>query len=157
MFGTDYDEAGSYEEFRIELISDPSRSGFRLNAISPLGESVTFDYQPPVSRGEVEEVFAGLSRATQQFTRSAPRSTADEVRALGERLFNSLCENRVATLYNHAFGVARQSGQNLRLRIVLNHAELAALPWEFLFDPSRKDFITLSTRSPLVRQWELST
>jgi hypothetical protein len=38
--------------------------------------------------------------------------------------------------------------------VVTSDAKLAALPWEFLYDPRRGDFVALSTRSPLVRQIE---
>jgi hypothetical protein len=157
MYGTDYDEATGYEEFSIELLSKTSESSFKLHASSASGEMVDFDYYSPVTSYEVEEAFAGVARANAQFALSVPRSTADEIRAVGERLYNSVWQSMVTDLYQHASAAARARGKNLRLRFVVNHPAMAALPWEFLFDPLRKDFLTLSTRTPLARQWQWPT
>jgi hypothetical protein len=153
MFGTDYDEASGYEEFRIELLYDTSQKRFKLRASSATGETMPFDYYPPVTSSEIEEAFAGVARANAQFSLSVPRSTADEIRALGERLYNSVWQNLVTDLYQRSCAVAQASGKNLRLRFVTNDQSMAALPWEFLVDPLRKDFLTLSTRTPVARQW----
>jgi hypothetical protein len=162
MFGTEYEETAGYEEFRIELSSDAgqpdsSPTSFKLKASSVGGESVAVDYYPPVTSVEVEEAFAGVARANTQFALSAPRSTSDEIRLLGERLYSSVWQSRITDLYHQSFGVAREHGKNLRIRFVINHPTLAALPWEFLFEPSRRDFLTLSTRTPVARQWAWPT
>ena len=157
MYGTDYDEATGYEEFRIELLSDTSQKSFKLRASLASGETVDFDYYPPVTSSEINKAFSGVARANTQFALSVPRSTADEIRALGERLYNSVWQSSVTDLYQQCSAVARERGKNLRLRFVINHPDLVALPWEFLFDPLRKDFLTLSTRTPLARQWSWPT
>ncbi|HKO98689.1 MAG TPA: CHAT domain-containing protein [Pyrinomonadaceae bacterium] len=161
MFGTDYDEATGYEEFRIKLSggeqpNSPDMS-FRLMASSVGGETVVVDYYPPVTSLEIEEAFAGVARANTQFALSIQRSTSDEIRALGERLYNSVWQSRITDLYHQSYGIAQSKGKNLRVRFVIDHPALAALPWEFLFEPARKDFLSLSTRTPIARQWAWPT
>jgi hypothetical protein len=162
MYGIDYDEATGYEEFRIQLSAgtgqqDSGEMSFRLLASSVGGETVTVDYYPPVTSFEIEEAFAGVARANTQFALSTQRSTSDEIRALGERLYNSVWQSRITDLYHQSYGKAKDNGKNLRVRFVIDHPALAALPWEFLFEPSRKDFLTLSTRTPVARQWSWPT
>jgi hypothetical protein len=162
MFGTDYDEATGYEEFRIKLScgdeqNDSPEMSFRLMASSVGGETVVVDYYPPVTSLEIEEAFAGVARANTQFALSTQRSTSDEIRALGERLYNSVWQSRITDLYHQSYGMAKDNGKNLRLRFEIDHPALAALPWEFLFEPSRKDFLSLSTRTPIARQWSWPT
>jgi hypothetical protein len=162
MYGTDYDEATGYEEFRIKLSAGAGQSesgemSFSLMASSVGGETGIVDYYPPVSSYEIEEAFAGVARANTQFAMSVQRSTSDEIRALGERLYNSVWQSRITDLYHQSYGIAKENGKNLRVRFVIDHPALAALPWEFLFEPSRKDFLTLSTRTPVAREWTWPT
>ena len=56
---------------------------------------------------------------------------------------------------SHELAKHRQAGMRIKFRC--DDAALAALPWEFLFDPGRGDFVTLSTGSPLVRYIPLPT
>ena len=154
MYGTDYDEATGYEDFTIAFSStgQPGAS-FKLSATSANGETIAFDYYPPVTSFEIDEALAGVTRANAQFALSVPRTSSDEIRALGERLYSSVWQSGITDLYQYSSRLAKDKGKNLRLRFMINDPELAALPWEFLFDPSRKDFLTLSARTPLARKW----
>ncbi|MGP4114446.1 CHAT domain-containing WD40 repeat protein [Streptomyces sp. 4N509B] len=91
-----------------------------------------------------DAVLASSARARRVATR---RDTP--VQRLGQTLFDALLTGEARTL----FAVSRhQAGrQEHRLRVVLRvHApELAALPWEFLYDPSAGDYLCLTT--PLIR------
>ena len=48
---------------------------------------------------------------------------------------------------------AAAEGKPLRIRLRIGPPELAALPWEFLYDPGRDDYLSLST--PLVRHLDV--
>jgi hypothetical protein len=156
MLTADYNAVTDYEELRIELLYDASRETFSLRASSPAGQMAIPDFPQPVSRWEVEEAFAGVMRADtgRHFLRSVQLPAVDTIRTLGGRLFNSLGDSRVANLYYQSSARAREAGKCLRIRLVMNHMDMALLPWEFLFDPERQDFIILSTLSPVVRQWQ---
>jgi CHAT domain/WD domain, G-beta repeat len=78
-------------------------------------------------------------------------ATEDEqpVRELGQRLFEALIADDVRDLYEDSKRRARADGGVLRLVLRVRPPELARLPWEFLFDPGRQDYLGLDM--PLVR------
>ncbi|MDX1948488.1 MAG: CHAT domain-containing protein [Pirellulaceae bacterium] len=63
----------------------------------------------------------------------------DEMLAFGENLFETLFTGRVRRLYD----VARSQQRERPLNLILTSTVpwLAALPWEFAFDPSRRKFL----------------
>ncbi|MGH3976638.1 MAG: CHAT domain-containing protein, partial [Pseudonocardiaceae bacterium] len=77
--------------------------------------------------------------------------TEDEkpVRELGQQLFKALIADDVRVLYEDSKRRARADGCVLRLVLRVRPPELARLPWEFLFDPGRQDYLGLDM--PLVR------
>lgn len=128
--------------------------GYRLRAFSPQGETVELPYSPPLGPEEADRAFAFVARANAQLLRSSSNTNFDEIRQIGERLFNSICQGRVWSLYSQAQDVAREQGKSLRIRLVFDEPQIAALPWEFLYDPARRDFVSLSLATPVVRQWQ---
>ena len=71
------------------------------------------------------------------------------VQQFGRRLFDALVVDDVRALYVASAQRARDDGARLRLVLRIRSPELARLPWEFLFDPGRQDYVGLSL--PLVR------
>ncbi len=70
----------------------------------------------------------------------------------GRRLFNALFTGPVEDAYRAALGYAKGQGGKLRLRLRLGQApEVAALPWEYLYDPQRDLFLAIATDTPLSR------
>jgi len=65
----------------------------------------------------------------------AERSTTDDLlRQFGRRLFDALLADPIGDLYRQSLGLAQGSGKRLRLRLRLEPPEIAALPWEYLYD-----------------------
>ncbi len=81
--------------------------------------------------------------------RRAPTEDEQPVRDLGQRLFEALIADQVLALYVASRQRARENGGVLRLVLRVRPPELARLPWEFLFDPGRQDYLGLTV--PLVR------
>ncbi len=75
------------------------------------------------------------------------------VRDLGSLLFRALFTEDVYSLLMTSRQQAAMSGEQLRIVLRMAPAELACLPWEFLFDPGEDDYICLST--PLIRRPQL--
>ena len=71
------------------------------------------------------------------------------VREVGQRLFNALFTGSVGGTYRASLGAAQGLGQRLRVMLRLTAPELAALPWEMLFDPEKAAY--LCRQEPLVR------
>jgi Restriction endonuclease/CHAT domain len=71
------------------------------------------------------------------------------VRELGRLLFEALFTGPVYGTYRASLGAVQQQGKRLRLVLRLAAPELAALPWEMLFDPETGTY--LCRQEPLVR------
>ncbi|RMF26625.1 MAG: CHAT domain-containing protein, partial [Chloroflexi bacterium] len=75
---------------------------------------------------------------------------------LGCRLFNALFAGPIEDAYRAALGYAKGQGGKLRLRLRLGQApEIAALPWEYLYDPRRDLFLAIATDTPLSRHLDV--
>ena len=71
------------------------------------------------------------------------------LREVGRRLFEALFTGPVYGTYRASLGAAQQRGKRLRVVLRLTAPELAALPWETLFDPETGTY--LCRQEPLVR------
>jgi CHAT domain-containing protein len=72
------------------------------------------------------------------------------VRRVGQHLFETVMTRSVYGAYRASLGVAQQHGKRLRVVLRLVAPELAALPWEALFDPERQTY--LCRQEPMVRR-----
>lgn len=70
---------------------------------------------------------------------------------LGSFLFGELFAGDVGDLYRTSLGLARNQGKGLRLRLRFTPPELAALPWEFLYDAREGSFLAAAPETALVR------
>jgi CHAT domain len=71
------------------------------------------------------------------------------IRQVGRQLFEAMFAGSVYGTYRASLGVAQQRGHRLRVVLRLTAPELAALPWEMLFDPETETY--LCRQEPLVR------
>lgn len=82
--------------------------------------------------------------------------TLETLKALGKKLYQLAFSGDVHACLRAGISGARKQGKNLRLRLNLSEApELAALPWEFLYDASKNQFFSMSSETPLVRFFDL--
>jgi tetratricopeptide (TPR) repeat protein len=103
---------------------------------------------------DVEEVLGrrGLLEATLLASAVGRRSVLPDeqpVREVGRQLFEALFTGPVYGMYRASLGVAQQRGERLRVVLRLTAPELAALPWEMLFDPETETY--MCRQEPLVR------
>jgi hypothetical protein len=121
---------------------------FRIS-LTGSGEQVTLQagdtkepFMVPFSRDQVE-------RALDDSTPN--RISTDPLTSFGSTLFSSLFSGKVGRQLWEQFADAEAGNRGLRLRIVTSLERIQHLPWELLFDPSRRDFMSLSGRLALVR------
>ena len=75
---------------------------------------------------------------------------------LGVSLYQGLFQNRVATMLYKSLGAVKDDQRGLRIRLRLAPPEIAALPWEVLYDQDSKYFLATSDKTPLTRYIELA-
>jgi CHAT domain len=87
--------------------------------------------------------------ASAAFARRQTPLAERPVREVGQQLFQALFSREVYGTYRASLGAAQQSGRQLRLVLRLGAPQLAALPWEMLFDPETESY--LCQTEPLLR------
>ena len=100
------------------------------------------------TRPQLESVVLASSVAARRVLPAAEVS----VRSTGAMLFDAIFVGEVATTYRASRAVAADRGLGLQLRLKLGAPELAALPWEMLYDSDTQ--VYLCRQEPLVRQVE---
>ena len=149
----------TYLDFEIDVRTDDASGGYTVAVVnSPAGEERAAVFLP---FGELElknrllELQNALLRSGGA-RRRALTSHEQTVQNFGRELFDFLLPGEVRSLYRSSRGKANAAGQGLRLKLRISDPALAALPWEFPFDPVHNEYICLSTQTPLVRYLELA-
>jgi hypothetical protein len=84
--------------------------------------------------------------------------TLDDIEDFGTELFGFLFPSEILGQYRNVAVVAaslQNKGVRLKLRFAESASSLSPIPWEFLYDKARRDFISLDHESALVRYLDL--
>lgn len=148
----------NYLDFVIHLGTAPG-GGYSVRVSSPKGRAEAA-FTPPDLAREIHRVAVRLEQARDL----APAWTqADEepLSAAGDRLFRSLFPQPVRDRYYESLGSLPDSRDwGLRLRIQTNLrdpsvARLHSLPWEYLYREDAGLFLSLGSRTSIVRHLDL--
>ena len=136
--------------FEVRSRSPSGEARCRLNLSLDAGELLR-------QRGELEQAIEH-SRADRGVVRldgaSPPRRLASAER-LGTALFTALLNGKVLERYRASLAVADTKDAGLRIQLRLEPPEIAALPWEFMYDPDDGSFVSLNPNTPVVRYPEI--
>lgn len=137
---------GTGQEYPISIIHSPAGEAHQTIHF-PFDESgleiVLKDIQIELLKTRIEE------------TRQILPPKEQKVKDFGQKLFDTLFSGEIRSLYDVSLNEAKKQGKGLRLKLRITPPELAALPWEFLYDPHQRDYISLSNITPVVRYLEL--
>lgn len=138
----------------VDVVIDHTEDGYFVRIVdSPTGDAVAH-FQPPYTVAEVERLHRLL--ATGESYSQPDEAMQMTLQLWGERLFKALFPGPLYSVIQSSYRYAYQERARLRIRLQINHAPaLAMLPWEYLFDPVRKEFVALSLQSPFVRYTNL--
>ena len=146
----------SYLDFELEI--GPSEGRLYPLAIihSPVGESRTtttfpFDTQQPL---EIQLPMLAEALRDIKTKRDIVSSDAQSVQTFGQAIFEALFPNELRSLYYECQREASRQSKGLRIKLRIQPPELAALPWEFLYDPRQAEYVCLSLATPVVRYIE---
>jgi hypothetical protein len=147
----------SYVDLQVEVTADEGR-GYRIEVTSPSGGESVATASFPLEERALERRLDGLRLALLSSAANARRlAMPDEqlVQELGAELFGWLFSGDARVLFDSSRQQAAREGSDHWLRVILRirPPELAALPWEFLYDPRRDDYLSLS--GPLLRYPEV--
>jgi formylglycine-generating enzyme required for sulfatase activity len=149
-------EPKTYENFDLQIEKGLGR-GFRVSVLSsPAGEDAAV-FRPPYSDRELQEILEQFG-TTHRDLGSAKPDVGKSAEQVGERLFDALFHDKVRHRWESSRSRVEAEGNGLRLRLRLREVpRFETWPWELLFDPSRRRFLSQSIKTPVVRYLGLPT
>ncbi|MCB9420172.1 MAG: CHAT domain-containing protein [Ardenticatenaceae bacterium] len=146
-----------YLDFEIEVGAGQGREYPVAVIRSPAGEAretMQFPYDELALENRLQSLQIALLHAGGAHRQML---TAEErlVQEFGRDLFNALLTGEMRSRFDVSCTEARTQGKGLRLKLRLQPPELARLPWEFLYDSRRAEYICLSRETPVIRYLEL--
>jgi tetratricopeptide (TPR) repeat protein len=142
----------TYQDF--DLLVERSRRGFRAEVLNSPAGRASVDFRLPFSPVKLENFLLRLGR-TQRAVRRVESPAMQAAKTFGASLFQAVFAGDVKSCFRTSQEEAKRQGAGLRVRLRLGDAELADLPWEFLYNPTVNRFIALSVHTPLVRYMDL--
>ncbi|MBN2390566.1 MAG: SUMF1/EgtB/PvdO family nonheme iron enzyme [Anaerolineae bacterium] len=124
---------------------------------SPAGEArerVEFPFGELEMENRLQALQIALLR-TGNILRQVLTPEEHAVRDFGRALFEMLLCREVRSRYDVSLREAASQGKGLRIKLRVQSPVLAALPWEFIYDPRNAEYVCLSRNTPLVRYLEL--
>jgi hypothetical protein len=148
----------NYLDFELEIASGPDGAYVTRVLRSPAGEasgSMTFPLDTLALQNRLQALQLALLKSGRG-RRRVELPEAQLVRQFGTELWNALFVGDIVSRFDVSRSEARQQDMGLRVKLRISAPELAALPWEFLFDSRRGSFLALSATTPLVRYTPLA-
>ncbi|HEU5198190.1 MAG TPA: CHAT domain-containing protein [Ktedonobacterales bacterium] len=145
-----------YLDFDLEIGPGLGRE-YPLSARSAAGQ-VHGTLRFPFDALALENALLKLENALLQSGGTRRKALTEQEQAVqdfGRALFEALLEGDLRSFYYESKRDATRQGRGLRVRLHIRAAELAALPWEYLYDPRVPDYLCLSRGTPLVRYLDL--
>lgn len=147
----------NYLDFELEISAGAGREYPVRVVHSPAGEAreqMIFPFDTLALESRLKDLQIALLRSGGK-TRKMPLPEEQAVQDFGRALFDALFIGEVRTRYDMSWREATQKDLGLRLKLRIQSPALAALPWEFLFDPRQAEYVCLSRNTPIVRYLEI--
>ncbi len=150
-----YDTWKEYLDFELE-INTGSRQKYPVSIIrSPAGEAREMMHFP-YDAHSLEKHLLNLQNILQDSWEGRLISQdSPMVQDFGWELFNSLFTGEIRSRYDVSLEMARMEGKGLRLKLRIQPPELAALPWEILFDKRLAEYLCLNNNILVLRYLEI--
>ncbi|MCQ8774165.1 CHAT domain-containing WD40 repeat protein [Streptomyces telluris] len=140
-------------DFVLEVSGGGPGGRYTVAVSSPAGEgSLAVDLDPVAIGARLADLQRAVL-ASSVTPRAAALGLERPVREVGERLFRAVFDGHLRGLYLASRQHAGERDQALRVVLRIRAPELAALPWELLYDEESAEYLCL--RRPLVRYVDL--
>lgn len=150
-------ESWDYIDFELEIGASQGREYPVAVIRSPGGEAretMQWPFSDLMLENRLKDLRIALLRSS---VRSRRVASPEEytVQAFGRELLTTLFTGEIRSRFEVSRSEARRQGKRLRLKLRIQAPELAALPWEYLYDPRQDEYLCLSRSVSLVRYLEL--
>ncbi|HET8987852.1 MAG TPA: CHAT domain-containing protein [Humibacillus sp.] len=144
-----------FVDFDVVITHDDAGYNVHLPGHSnPDGTPLSVPFALPFSATELATFMVAVGPPRVTSRRLVPVSErVGDVRELGQRLGDALLTGAVGSSFRSEVEAATAAGSDVRLRLDLEGApDLQPVPWEYLYSAELGRFVTLSNRTPIVRQ-----
>ena len=124
---------GAGREYPVKVIHSPAGEG---------RETMVFPFDTLALQNRLLTLELALLRSGGK-RRKALSQEEQTVQDFGRELFCSVMRGEVLSRFDVSRREAQHQGKGLRLRLRLQTPQLAALPWEFLYDHRRGEYLCL--------------
>ncbi|MFZ4660145.1 MAG: SUMF1/EgtB/PvdO family nonheme iron enzyme [Caldilineaceae bacterium] len=145
-----------YLDFAIEVHAHTD-SHYSVAVRSPAGEARTtapFPFTDAALESHLLKLENAILRSAGR-RRKAPTPEEEAVQSFGRDLFGFLLRDELLSRFRACQQLAHDQQKGVRIKLSVTPPALAGLPWEFLYDPARRDYLCLDANTPLVRYPEL--
>ncbi len=134
-------EHGSHPEYPVTVLNSPAGRGREIMRF-------------PINERELDRHLKDLQATLLHSARQPsidPSIQEPAVQEFGRKLFDALFDGTVGVLYDTCRHQATQEAKALRLKLHIRPSEMAALPWEFLYDSQSGEYVCLSHITSIIR------
>ena len=145
-----------YLDFAIEVHTHTDGQ-YVVAVRSPAGEARTtapFPFTDAALESHLLKLENAILRSAGR-RRKAPTPEEEAVQGFGRELFGFLLRDELLSRFRACQQLAHDQSKGVRIKLSVTPPALAGLPWEFLYDPARRDYLCLDANTPLVRYPEL--
>jgi hypothetical protein len=149
-----------YEDFSLKIEPKHGEVYPVIVLSSPAGEGRS-TFQLPFDLDELGSVLFELGRTVRGNRQAplrnvSPAATRTTPQRIGDQLFDALFSGPVRSLLDRSMGMIHGRQRGLRIKLHIDPedpslAQLASLPWEFLYRKETRDFLNLSQFTPILR------
>ena len=138
-------DAGVGREFPVSVINSPAGEA---------RETMHFPFDELALENRLQALQIALLRSGGK-RRRVNLPEEQTVQDFGRDLCAALFCGEIRSRYDVSLIKAAHQGKGLRVKLRIQAPELAALPWEFIFDKNDSEYLCLSRETPIVRYIEL--
>jgi DnaJ-class molecular chaperone/tetratricopeptide (TPR) repeat protein len=142
----------TYFDFDLLIEKIPRKYQARVLS-SPSGQASAM-FGPPLTGMELENFYLKVGRPRKGIRR-IDSSEMEAAKKVGGRLFESIIKDDIYNCFYASLIHAQNEGKGLRIKLRLSAPELNELPWEYLYNSSTRNFLSLSVGTPIVRYIDL--
>ena len=142
-----------YLDFDLQI--EESESGLISRVLKAPEGRASVNITFPFSQGDLHDFWQKLEEPYGGEADQAERQQ-EISRLMGTRLYEAVLPRAIDSTFHRSLNAAYEARTRLRVRLHLtNMARWSALPWEYLYDPTTQEFLTLSVNSLFTRYIEL--
>jgi membrane-associated phospholipid phosphatase len=139
----------------FDLYIEPSGQKYRARVVNSPGGEAEAEFSSPITDQELKIFRLETTRARPDLRRAEAEGMR-AVKEFGHKLYKAVFADEVGGCLTRSLEKIKPSELGLRVRVHLSKTpELANLPWEYLYESSRNQFLALSRDTPVVRYIEL--